>query len=124
MRATEQIQKDVETLKDLLVTVKIPSETKRTMNEILTRISASSTEATELKAITHRELKIGDNVDLAFPGGGWSMAKVTDISYDGYVTFFRPWMDATDQYPRVGFEVFRVWQDSDKTVQLFDRKED
>lgn len=73
-----------------------------------------------MKTITHRELRLGDNVSLEFPGGGWQMAKVTKIA-DGLVTLFRPWMDARDDYPRIGIEVFSVFQDSDKTVKLFDR---
>ena len=76
-----------------------------------------------MKIVTHRELKVGDNVDLMFPNGGWSMAKVIAIS-DGLITFFRPWMDAQDNYPKVGFEIFFSWYDSDKTVQLFDRQEE
>lgn len=76
-----------------------------------------------MRTITHRELKVGDNISLEFPGGGWDMAKVTKIS-DGLVTLFRPWMDATDGYPRVGVEIFTVYADSDKTVKLFDRNED
>lgn len=76
-----------------------------------------------MKTITHRELHVGDNISLEFSGGGWQMAKVTNIS-DGLVTLFRPWMSAEDGYPKIGVEVFTVFHDSDKTVKLFDRTEE
>lgn len=75
-----------------------------------------------MKIITHRQLRVGDNISLEFPGGGWQMAKVTSVS-EGLVTLFRPWMDALDGYPRIGVEVFTVYRDSDKTAVLFDRTE-
>lgn len=70
--------------------------------------------------VTHRDLQLGDCVSLMFPDGGWDNAKVTRVS-DTLITLMRPWMDSSDGYPRVGFEVFDVWRDSDKTVRLISR---
>ena len=83
-------------------------------------MASSASERNRL--ITHRELEVGDNVDLDFADGGWSMAKVTSIR-DGIVTLFRPWMDSNDDYPRIGVEVFTVFHDSSKTMRLFSRRD-
>jgi hypothetical protein len=72
------------------------------------------------RRITHRELRLGDCVNLEFANGGWQMAKVITIN-GALATLFRPHMSSADEYPYIGVEIFTVFRESDKTVMLHSR---